>query len=321
MRTKNALAALLLGALACSQGLGHELIDRMLGIDAQQSDAEARENWASYCPTGTCQGQVKSYVPDPTLDRTNGPCRPVSYLGMVIRPAAFEPAPCRTGACGPSTCDPPACEPACGPACCDSCCGSCGPFTPVQDLFAGLQTLCASARCCFAPYSCPPMACGPMSCEPVGCESAPCRPAACDPPTCDPPTCGPRTCTAPACGPMACDPCCDPCRRRPLLGMLNQLSCAVSCGLAMLKPSCCDPCCDPCGVPAGCECGGCTGSGGASPGAPEPMPGPSTRPAPEPSPAPEADSTASRLFRWEPDRAVYYQKVGYRQGAPQSYRR
>jgi hypothetical protein len=36
---------------------------------------------------------------------------------------------------------------------------------------------------------------------------------------------------------------------------------------------------------------------------------------------PEADSTASRLFPWEHDRAVYYQKAGYRQGVPQSYRR
>jgi len=316
MRIKNALAALLLGALVCSPGLGEELIDRMLGIDAQQSDAEARENWASYCPTGTCQGQVKSYVPDPTLDRTNGSCRPVSYLGAIIRPAAFEPAPCRTGACEPSTCDPPACEPACGPACCDPRGAPCRPFTPVQDLFAGLQTLCASARCCFAPCSCPPMACGPMSCEPVGCEPAPYRPAACDPPAC-----APRTCAAPACGPVACDPCfdpcCDPCRPRPLLGLFNQLSCAVSCGLAMFKPYGCDPCC----APVGCECGRCTGSGGASPGSPEPMPGPGTRPAPEPSPAPEADSTANRLFPWEPDRAATYQKAGYRQGVPQSYRR
>jgi len=285
MRAKTVVAALLLGALACSQGFGFELIDRMLGIDAQPSDVEARENWKSYCPTGTCEEVLKPYVPDPTLSRTESDCRPVSYIDAVCRPTAFQSAPC---------------EPACCDACCDpGCAPPCRPFTPVKDLFAGLQGLFACSRCYAEPSCCPPVVC---------------EPAACPPATCDPPACA-----APACGPVCCDPCCDPCwRPRPLLGLLNQLSCAVSCGIAMLKPCCCDPVCYP---SAGGECGGCVGNGGADAASPDPPPGPSTRPAPEPPLAPEGDSTARRLFPSGFHPASYYRKASHADSNPERYRR
>jgi len=315
MRTKTAVAALLLGALVYSQGLGYELIDRMLGIGTHQNDPQSCPSCETNCLTGTCQGVAKSYVPDPTRRPDTSRCLPVSYLDAVSQPVAFGATPFQTVACESGTCGTPACEPACGPVCSEPCyTPGCRPFTPVQDLFAGLQTLCATARCSLAPGSCVAMDCGPVRYEPAACGPTACDPQASDPPACGPRACDPPACTAPACGPVTCGPIvADPyCRPRPLLGLLNQLSCAVSCGLAMFKPCCGDPC----GVPVSYDCGGC--STGASPVSPEPMPAPSTRPAPRPTAAPDEDSAVQDLFPREFDPAVYYRKTGYPKSSPQS---
>ncbi len=281
MKPQSILAGMLLGAMICAPGFAFELIDKMLGLEHQGSQARDEQLYVNSSSSHTADNC--RYTSDVTYPRTNdslirttAACEPAACEPATCTPATCTPATCTPATCTPATCTPATCTPAtCTPASCETY-FVCPPWNPVRDAFLRLRLMFARDVYCEP-------ACGPV-CEPT------CQPA-CGPvcePTCQP-ACGP------VCGPVVY----EPCRPRPLLGVVNGL-------LSYVKiPVFCETYC---GEPVVCGCGDGNCSGGdcnqVQPAEPRAK---ATTPAPKP---PQTAPTAQRYKSTEDVRSTGFFHYG-----------